>query len=481
MTSPSSSIVVVDKSGSAEANNLIQTSASQHHLYHHPHQSHQIHAQQVIVNEEYLSADNINYLKTNDLLNNAQIIQSTASFDFGTMRGEAKLISGRCENKTVQQQHQLLHPKGVTTVTSVVGGSSKDEYQEQYQDHSRISGVWQHQQLSANAQNDDKHAYRRFVDSNALAHHHGATTTTTVLPQTMTNPNSKVHVISNVTLVSKAQLTNAKTNAKNQPNAKSNNKSQHRFVDSGKHVHAAHMHTVPMGGASVTGKMINIPYKTASVAHVQQLQPQPQPQSNPSHVITKHLNNPSAIIQKIPIPRNIHVLSAGRIQHQQQHQLQQQQQQQQQIHHHITDESASITHAQITRNVVQSQHQPTANVIQIQKQSAIGGNVSGKSNMNMGTVKSATTSTSAASIAKKQQTVKLINQTTGMVTPQGNQQYTIQSQHVPINHQIKTKQTAQQRVYLTSTYHNDYHYQHAGVPQSNEHANKNGPEYFRVK
>lgn len=139
--------------------------------------------------------------------------------------------------------------------------------------------------------------------------------------------------------------------------------------------------------------------------------------------------------------------------------------------------SPAITHAQIARNTVPP-HQPTANVIQIQKQNAIG-----KSNLaNMATVKAAATTTIApASIAKKHQTVKLINQATSVVTPQGNQQYTIQSQHVPINHQIKTKQTAQQRVYLTSSYNNEYHYQHTGVQQSNEHANKNGPEYFRVK
>lgn len=176
MTSPSSSIVVVDKSGSAEANNLIQTSASQHHLYHHPHQSHQIHAQQVIVNEEYLSADNLNYLKSNDLLNNAQIIQSTASFDFGQRRGEAQLISG----KTVHHQQQLHHPKGATSATSIVGHTQDDLY-------------------------------------------HGATT---VLPQTITNPNSKVHVISNVTLVSKSQPPHHQSIS---------------FVNSsGKHVHGTH-------------------------------------------------------------------------------------------------------------------------------------------------------------------------------------------------------------------------------------------------
>lgn len=54
MTSPSSSIVVVDKSGSVDASNLIQASQHVHQAQHQP-----IRAQQVILNEEYLSGDNI--------------------------------------------------------------------------------------------------------------------------------------------------------------------------------------------------------------------------------------------------------------------------------------------------------------------------------------------------------------------------------------------------------------------------------------
>lgn len=63
MTSPSSSIVVVDKSGSVDASNLIQSSQHVHQAQHQP-----IRAQQVILNEEYLSgedivrAGNVNYL-----------------------------------------------------------------------------------------------------------------------------------------------------------------------------------------------------------------------------------------------------------------------------------------------------------------------------------------------------------------------------------------------------------------------------------
>lgn len=54
MTSPSSSIVVVDKSGSVDASNLIQSSQHAHQAQHQP-----IRAQQVILNEEYLSGENI--------------------------------------------------------------------------------------------------------------------------------------------------------------------------------------------------------------------------------------------------------------------------------------------------------------------------------------------------------------------------------------------------------------------------------------
>lgn len=54
MTSPSSSIVVVDKSGSVEASNLIQSSQHVHQTQHQP-----IRAQQVIVSDEYLSSLNL--------------------------------------------------------------------------------------------------------------------------------------------------------------------------------------------------------------------------------------------------------------------------------------------------------------------------------------------------------------------------------------------------------------------------------------
>lgn len=54
MTSPSTSIVVVDKSGSVDASNLIQSSQHVHQAQHQP-----MRAQQVILNEEYLSGDNI--------------------------------------------------------------------------------------------------------------------------------------------------------------------------------------------------------------------------------------------------------------------------------------------------------------------------------------------------------------------------------------------------------------------------------------
>lgn len=64
--------------------------------------------------------------------------------------------------------------------------------------------------------------------------------------------------------------------------------------------------------------MVNIPFKTSTItqmestAHIaaaQQSQQQPQQQQ---HIITKHLNNASAIVQKV-MPRNI-LVSTGRIQ-----------------------------------------------------------------------------------------------------------------------------------------------------------------------
>lgn len=63
MTSPSSSIVVVDKTGTVDASNLIQTTQHVHQAQLQP-----IRAQQVILNEDYLSGDsivragNVNYL-----------------------------------------------------------------------------------------------------------------------------------------------------------------------------------------------------------------------------------------------------------------------------------------------------------------------------------------------------------------------------------------------------------------------------------
>lgn len=432
MTTPPSSIVVVDKSGSADANNLIQSSTSQHHLYHHPQahhdlRHHQIHAQQVIVNEEYISADsivtagNINYLKTNDLLNNAQIIQFVSD-----------------EQATLIEQRQGCQ---ATTTATVVGNQSQDDLY------------------------------------------------STMLPQTIANPNSKVQVISNVTLVSKAQ----------QPQTIN-------FVNSGKYVQGqvaghtpkAHQQTgnavavaaapiappnyvntyISSKTATVGGKIVNIPYKTATLQATQQPSQTNQPtahaiQQQPTHqhIITKHLNNSNAIVQKMPIQRNVHLLSSGRIQTQQptQHALQ---------NRHLGDDAMTIAAAHGVR--VSQQQQTAAGVIQIQAKT----NFLQKSNVNVATVKT----------SKKHQTVKLFNQSGAAVAaaaaasaaiptsphPQiTNQSYTIQPQHVPVNHQIKSK-PAQQRVYLTSNYNNEYQYQH-GAHQATEHANKNGPEYFRVK
>lgn len=220
MTSPSSSIVVVDKSGSVDASNLIQTSTTQH-----IHQPQQIRAQQVIVNEEYLSGDNIvtagnvNYLKTNDLLNNAQIIQFVSD-----------------------EQAALLEQRQPTIV-----GQNQDEYIK------------------------------------------------TVLPSTITagtHPNSKVHVISNVTLVSKAdqQQTINFVNSKHVQSASGTGNFVNTYIST----------KTP---SQLQNKMVNIPFKASTITqmerptHIATAQQQPQQQ----HIITKHLNSASAIVQKIPI------------------------------------------------------------------------------------------------------------------------------------------------------------------------------------
>lgn len=103
MSSPSSSIVVVDKSGSVDTNKLIQSSQ---HIHQPQHQS--IRAQQVIVNEEYLSGDNIvtagnvNYLKTNDLLSNAQIIQFVSDEQAALIEKHQPTIIGQTQDEFIK-------------------------------------------------------------------------------------------------------------------------------------------------------------------------------------------------------------------------------------------------------------------------------------------------------------------------------------------------------------------------------------------
>lgn len=208
MTSPSSSIVVVDKSGSVDASNLIQSSQHVHQAQHQP-----IRAQQVILNEEYLSGENI-------------VRAGNVNYLIPMPTSAAPMIK-----PTTISQH----------------------------------------------------------------------------------PNSKVHVISNVTLVSKAG---------DQSQSQTIN-----FVNS-KHIQPSN---ASIGGrASVTGgNYVNIsaksqlqnkmfksptmtqmdPHQTTHIVSAQQQQQSTQHQQQ--HIITKHLNNASAIVQKV-IPRNI--LVSGRIQ-----------------------------------------------------------------------------------------------------------------------------------------------------------------------
>lgn len=290
MTSPSSSIVVVDKSGSVDASNLIQSSAAQH-----IHKPQQIRAQQVIVNEEYLSGDNIvtagnvNYLKTNDLLNNAQIIQFVSD-----------------EQAALIEQHQ-----------PTIVGQSQDEYIK------------------------------------------------TVLPSAITtgnHPNSKVHVISNVTLVSKADQ---------QPTITFVNSSKHGSggptVGSGNFVNT---YISTKSASQIQNKMVNIPFKASTItqmerqthiATAQQQQPQQQ------HIITKHLNNAGAIVQKIPIQRNI--LLSTTTSRLTQNDVDQQQTHHNQFHWRTTNEQDSLNRTNTTANTAQ-QHQTNqqlGTVIQIQK------------------------------------------------------------------------------------------------------------------
>ncbi|XP_031630526.1 inactive histone-lysine N-methyltransferase 2E isoform X2 [Contarinia nasturtii] len=266
MTSPSSSIVVVDKSGSVDASNLIQSSQ-------HVHQNQPIRAQQVILNEDYLSGDNI-------------------------------VRAGNVN---------YLIPMPSSTAPMI-----------------KPSTIGQH-------------------------------------------PNSKVHVISNVTLVSKAD----------QPQPQTIN-----FVNS-KHVQPSNA-TIGNRASISSGNYVNIStksqlqskmFKSQTMTQMDQqthiVSAQPIQQQQQQHIITKHLNNASAIVQKV-IPRNI-LVSTSRIQN-------------------------KIDSTTITRTTPIAQHQTNqmSNVIQIQKPNTIA--ITKTNSLNVNNIKST---------KANQQAIKLVNQTIG--------------------------------------------------------------------
>lgn len=218
MTSPSSSIVVVDKSGSVDASNLIQSSQHVHQTQHQP-----IRAQQVILNEDYLSGDNI-------------------------------VRAGNVN---------YLIPMTSSTAPML-----------------KASTINQHL-------------------------------------------NSKVHVISNVTLVSKSDQSTAQTiNFVNSKHVQSSIQGR-ASISSGNYVNISTksqlqnkmvryimIKSIWTGGKQILQFQFKSPTITQmEQTHIVSAHHQPVQQQ---HIITKHLNHASAIVQKV-IPRNI-LVSTSRIQ-----------------------------------------------------------------------------------------------------------------------------------------------------------------------
>lgn len=189
---PSSGIVIVENSGNADTHNIIQTQHQPQQQHHQQQQlvQHHIQTQQVIVNDEFINAENLvasggGHYITNEILSNAQIIKFVSE-------EEAALI---------EQQQQLQDEQLYTTITT-----------QQHQSHQHQSHV-----------------------------------------QNISNPNSKVHVISNVTIVSKAQH-------QPQPHTISFVNSKH-IPSSGNMVNATYISTKQSTTLPQTGKIVNIPYK----------------------------------------------------------------------------------------------------------------------------------------------------------------------------------------------------------------------------
>lgn len=122
-------------------------------------------------------------------------------------------------------------------------------------------------------------------------------------------PNPKVHVISNVTLVSKADQTQPQTinfvNSKHVHQSPSGSIGNRATIAGGNYVNIS---TKP---SHLQNKMVNIPFKTSTITQMDQTHISSTHQQSP-HIITKHLNNANAIVQKV-IPRNI-LVSTSRLQ-----------------------------------------------------------------------------------------------------------------------------------------------------------------------
>lgn len=116
---------------------------------------------------------------------------------------------------------------------------------------------------------------------------------------TASNPNSKVHVISNVTIVSKPQLNQQHTIGfvNNKPMASSAPSFVNTYLSS-----KIFPTATAAGGGGATGKVVNVPYKCGA-----QLS-SPQQQQNTS--VVNHKHGIGALVQKVSVPRYVTRLPA---------------------------------------------------------------------------------------------------------------------------------------------------------------------------
>lgn len=198
--SASGSIVVVDNSGNV---NISKSNAPQSQQQY----QRQLQNQQVIVNDEYINADGlmaggVNYITTNDLINNAQIIKFVTE-------EEAAIIE--------QQQQQQYH----------------------HQDDQMYGAIAAQQPV-----------------------------------QGISNPNSKVHVISNVTIVSKPQ---------------------HQSPHTISFVNSRHLPS--------SGNFVNTYISKQNCGKLVPYHQSPPHQNHQQQILTKHAQASSQVTQKVSMPR----------------------------------------------------------------------------------------------------------------------------------------------------------------------------------